>query len=130
MGNHKDPQSCIFYTTAEDFTNDMISSLKQNRIEDFKRRYRSSCDVLLLEGIHFLAERLQRDVRQMESALKCLKARAELMGVRIDLPAGREVVSALVAGESCLGPRHVKELVCGSYKVDPHMLASKSRKKV
>ncbi|MFO7985058.1 MAG: helix-turn-helix domain-containing protein, partial [Desulfatiglandaceae bacterium] len=33
-------------------------------------------------------------------------------------------------GESCLSTRHVKDLVCGYYKVDPHILASKSRKRV
>ncbi|MDZ7697143.1 MAG: DnaA/Hda family protein [Deltaproteobacteria bacterium] len=205
----KDPQTRIFYMTAEDFANEMITSLKQNRIEAFKRRYRTSCDVLLLEGIHFLdgkekvqaelgytldalatdnkkiiftsamapkdiprisrnlrsrftaglvttitgpdyltrvdilkkkaidyqvtlsgdvvhflAERLERDVRQMESALKCLKARAELMGAPIDMDAAREVVRALVSGECALAPRDVKQLVCGYYKVAPEVLSS------
>jgi len=163
----KNPSSRIFYMTAEDFTNEMISSLRTNRIEDFKKRYRRRCDVLLLEEIHFLggkekiqtelgytldalagdnkkiiftsalspkdiprmskeltsrltsglvtaitdpdydtrvqiltkkasvynvglseevihylAERLKQDIRQMESALKCLKARAELIGAQ------------------------------------------------
>ena len=210
----KDPQTRIFYMTAEDFANEMITSLKQNRIEAFKRRYRTSCDVLLLEGIHFLdgkekvqaelgytldalatdnkkiiftsamapkdiprisrnlrsrftaglvttitgpdyptrvdilkkkaidyqvklsgdvvhflAQRLERDVRQMESALKCLKARAELMGAPIDMDAAREVVRALVSGACALAPKDVKQLVCGYYKVAPEVLSSASRKK-
>ena len=45
----------VFYVTAEDFTNEMIFSLKNNVIERFKEKYRQKCDVLILEDIHFLA---------------------------------------------------------------------------
>jgi chromosomal replication initiator protein len=80
--------------------------------------------------IHFLAGRLKRDVRQMESALKCLKARSELVGARIDMDLAKEVVSALVSGESSITTEIVRKLVCDYYKVDPEMLGSRSRKKV
>jgi chromosomal replication initiator protein len=211
----KDPGSRIFYMTAEDFTNEMISSLKAGRIEAFKKRYRQRCDVLLLEEvhflggtekikaelgytldaladdnkkivftsalppkdvprmskeltsrltsglvttiagpdydtrvqiltkkasayqvalskevIHFLAERLKRDVRQMESALKCLNARADLVGARIDMDLAREVVSALVSGEKSITPADIIQLVCRYYRVDPEKVTSRSRKKV
>jgi chromosomal replication initiator protein len=209
------PQSRVFYMTAEDFTNEMIASLRTRRIEAFKSRYRRSCDVLLLEEVHFLggkekiqtelgytldalaqdrkkiiftsslppkdipqmskelssrltsglvttiggpdyhtrvqilkekakgydvslskdvvlflADQLKRDVRQMESALKCLKARSELVGARIDMDLVREVVSALVSGESSITTEKIRNLVCEYYKVDLDMLSSKSRKKV
>jgi chromosomal replication initiator protein len=209
------PQARVFYMTAEDFTNEMIASLKTNRIEAFKKRYRRSCDVLLLEEvhflggkekiqtelgytldalerdrkkiiftsslppkdiprmskelasrltsglvttiqgpdyhtrmkilerksevygvslskevIHFLATSLKRDVRQMESALKCFKARAELVGARIDMDIAREVVSALVSGECFVTTEKIKKLVCSYYKVGSEMLGSKSRKKI
>ncbi|MDR1396773.1 MAG: chromosomal replication initiator protein DnaA [Desulfarculales bacterium] len=48
------PQSRIAYLTAEDFTNQMISGLRSNRIEAFKDRFRRDCDLLLLEEIQFL----------------------------------------------------------------------------
>jgi len=51
----QNPQTRVYYITAEDFTNEMILSLKNNKIDDFKARYRRSCDVLLLEEIHFLS---------------------------------------------------------------------------
>jgi chromosomal replication initiator protein len=209
------PESRIFYMTAEDFTNEMISSLKAGQIEAFKKRYRQGCDVLLLEEVHFLggkekiqaelgytldalandnkkiiftsalppkdvprmskeltsrltaglvttiadpdyetrvqiltqkgaayqvtlsqevihylAERLRRDIRQMESALKCLKARAELLGARIDMDLAKEVVSALVSGERCVTPGEIIHLVCQYYRVDPEQVSSASRKKV
>jgi len=36
------PQTQVYYITAEDFTNEMVFSLKNNRIDDFKNRYRRS----------------------------------------------------------------------------------------
>lgn len=45
----------VYYVTAEDFTNEMIYSLKNNKIERFKEKYRKKCDVLILEDIHFLS---------------------------------------------------------------------------
>lgn len=209
------PDSKIFYITAEDFTNEMIASLKNGRIEAFKKRYRQRCDVLLLEEVHFLAgkekiqaelgytldaladenkrvvftsalppkdvprmsreltsrltaglvttiadpdyetrvqiltqkaaafrvplskevlhflaERLKRDIRQMESALKCLKARAELVGARIDMDLAKEVVSDLVAGERSITPADIIKLVCQYYHVAPENVTSRSRKKI
>jgi chromosomal replication initiator protein len=208
------PRSRLYYMTAEDFTNEMICSLKANRIEAFKDKYRRRCDVLLLEEIHFLsgkqktqlelgytldalandnrsiiltsalapkdipsmsgelssrltsglvtaisgpdfdtrvkiltkkaceyhlvlseqiiqylASRLTRDIRQMESALKSLKARAELVKARIDLDLAKEVVNCLVSGEQAIGLDEIRELVCRYYKIEPGVLQSKSRKK-
>ncbi len=209
------PKSRVLYVTAEDFTNDMISSLKNNNTEAFKNKYRRSCDVLLLEEVHFLsgkektqaelgytldaltndnkkviftsslppkdiprmsnelssrliaglvttidgpdyetrvnilankasehnitlsreivdflATRLTRDVRQMESALKCLKAKSELLNVRIDLDLAKEVVSCLTEGDRSVNSEDIGKIVSRYYKVDPDMLKSKSRKKV
>ncbi|MCP4673048.1 MAG: chromosomal replication initiator protein DnaA [Desulfobacula sp.] len=47
--------SAVYYITAEDFTNEMIFSLKNNTIDQFKKKYRTKCDVLILEDIHFLS---------------------------------------------------------------------------
>ncbi len=48
----------VYYVTAEDFTNEMISSLKNNTIENFKAKYRRECDVLILEDVHFLSGKM------------------------------------------------------------------------
>ena len=48
------PQNRLLYLTTEDFINEMIWSLKQKRMDAFKDKYRRSCDILLLEEIHFL----------------------------------------------------------------------------
>lgn len=209
------PQAKVYYVTAEDFTNEMVSSLKNNRIEAFKNRYRRSCDVLLLDEIHFLsgkektqaelghtldalandnkkiiftsslppkdiprlskelssrltsglvttidrpdyetrvkiltrksmeqdlllpeaiihflASHLKPDIRQMESSLKCLKARSELLKMKIDLDLAKDVVNDLVSRNSSITSDRIKKLVSTYYKIDPDMLRSRSRKKV
>jgi len=211
----QNPSSRIYYITAEDFTNEMIYALKQGRIESFKNKYRHSCDVLLLEEIHFLsgkekiqlelgytldvlanenkkiiftsslapkdipsmskeltsrltsglitsiknpdyetrvkiltrkalemrlvlsddilsllARKLNYDVRQMESALKCLKARSELLKARIDLPLAKEVLGCLVSPDRTIGLKDIEKLVCKYYRIDHEMLRSNSRKKI
>lgn len=49
------PDAKVRYVTAEQFTNEMISCLKGDRMESFKRKYREDCDVLLLEKLEFLS---------------------------------------------------------------------------
>ncbi len=51
------PNERVFYVTAEDFTNEMVDAYRKGSIDEFKRRYRSACDVLLLEDIHLLSGR-------------------------------------------------------------------------
>ncbi len=211
----QNPKTRVLYVTAEDFANDMIASLKNNAIDKFKNKYRKSCDVLLLEEvhflsgkektqielgytldalanndkkviftsslppkdipkisnelssrlisglvtkidgpdydtrvkilskkaaehhiglseeiIHFLATQLTKDVRQMESALKCLKARSDLLKVRIDLDLAKEVVSCLISGQKTITSEDIKKIVSKYYQIDEDMLRSKSRKKV
>ena len=53
------PSSQIFYLSAEQFTNEFIWALKNHTINDFRKRYRSDCDVLLMDDIQFLAGREQ-----------------------------------------------------------------------
>jgi chromosomal replication initiator protein len=205
----------VCYVTAEDFLNEMIFALKNNRIDEFKNKYRRHCDVLLLEEVHFLAgkEKIQlelgytldalqnerkkiiftssllpkdipnmtkelssrltsgiittlnrpdyktrikvlerksleqhlslpeeiihllaqyliQDVRQMESALKCLKAKSELMKAKITTDVAKEVIQCHVPEEKSTSIEDIKKLVCQYFKVDPLMLLSKSRKKI
>jgi chromosomal replication initiator protein len=57
VGHHMlthDGEQQVFYVTAEDFTNEMIYSLRNNSIDQFKEKYRLKCDVLILEDVHFL----------------------------------------------------------------------------
>ena len=209
------PDKRVYYITAEEFTNEMISCLRRGRIEEFKKKYRQACDVLLLEEVHFLsgkektqvelghtldalfndkkkiiftsslppkdipslsqdlssrltgglvttiespdfdtrvkiiqkkasekklplpdavaellAEKLTKDIRQMESALNCLKAKSELLNERISQDLAREVLRYLTNSSELADMEGIRELVCKYYKISPQMLASKSRKKI
>lgn len=53
------PDARIVYVSAEHFTNEFIEALQNHRMEEFRARYRSLCDVLLLDDIQFLAGREQ-----------------------------------------------------------------------
>jgi chromosomal replication initiator protein len=51
---HK-PQVKVLYLSVEDFTNEMVSSIKNNAMNSFKAKYRKNCDFLLLEEMQFLS---------------------------------------------------------------------------
>jgi chromosomal replication initiator protein len=46
----------VIYITAEDFTNEFIQTLQENRIASFKNKYRYT-DILLIDDIHFLQKK-------------------------------------------------------------------------
>jgi len=50
----KNPDTKVFYTTAEWFTHEMIQALRKNHILEFKEKYRKHCDVLVIEDVQFL----------------------------------------------------------------------------
>ncbi len=56
------PELQVMYLTAEQFVNDLISSLRFNRMPSFRERYRN-IDILLVDDIQFLAnkERTQEE---------------------------------------------------------------------
>jgi chromosomal replication initiator protein len=208
-------KSRVWYITAENFINELIFALKNNKIDEFKTKYRRACDILILEEVHFLsgkektqeelvrtldilvndhkkiiltssllpkdipnlskglssrfnsgiittldnpdfetriniinrkaseqnlvlsediinlvAKKIKNDVRQIESALRCLKAKSELMKATIDSDLAREILKCLVPSSDSIHIDEVRDLVCKYFKVDPFMLRSKSRKKI
>jgi len=74
IGNHilrYRPNTKILYLTTEEFTNDMVYSLKRNQIESFKDKYRKNCDILMLEEVHFLSgkQKIQTELTYTLDAL-------------------------------------------------------------
>ncbi len=49
----KNPNLKIVYVTSERFMNEMINALRENRIQEFKKKYRS-VDLLLMDDVQFL----------------------------------------------------------------------------
>jgi chromosomal replication initiator protein len=67
VGNHlrlQEPSTRVQYATAEQFANEMILSLKKDCIESFKQKFRTGCDVLIMERVEFLSgkEKIQSEL--------------------------------------------------------------------
>ena len=209
------PDTRVVYVTVEDFMNELIYAIRTKQVDSFKERYRKSCDVLLLEEIHFLsgkektqielahtldslinekkkviftsclppnkipslskellsrltsglitpidfpdyetrfkiisqkameqgvnlgeeiihflASRITKDIRHMESVINCLRAKAELMKAKINLDLATEVVAHFIPSESTISLGDIMKLICRYYRLDPDTLRSKSRKRV
>jgi len=66
----RSPHLQVAYLTAEQFVNELISSLRFNRMPDFRERYRN-IDLLLIDDVQFLAnkERTQEEFFHTFNAL-------------------------------------------------------------
>lgn len=53
----KQPEARIVYLSSEEFTNQFIESVRDQRMTDFRRRFREECDVLLIDDIQFLGKK-------------------------------------------------------------------------
>ena len=59
----ENPDARIVYVSAEDFTNQVISHIRNKKMDEFRERYRTNCDVLLIDDVHVLGgkERTQEE---------------------------------------------------------------------
>ncbi len=53
------PDARIVYISAERFVNEFVQALTDQRMHEFRARYREQCDLLLVDDIHFLAGKTQ-----------------------------------------------------------------------
>ncbi len=67
---NKSPQTQICYYTSEKFMNELINSLRYNRMDEFRNKFRSM-DVILIDDIQFIAgkERTQEEFFHTFNAL-------------------------------------------------------------
>ena len=49
------PDAQITYIASETYINDLITSIRRERMDEFRAKYRKSCDVLLVDDIQFIA---------------------------------------------------------------------------
>jgi len=55
--HERHPKLRIVYLSAERFMNEFISAVRYNQFDEFRKRYREDCDVLLIDDIQFIAGR-------------------------------------------------------------------------
>jgi chromosomal replication initiator protein len=53
------PGARIVYISAEKFVNEFVQALTDQRMHEFRARFRDRCDLLLVDDIHFLAGKTQ-----------------------------------------------------------------------
>ena len=209
------PMTRLHYVTAQQFSFEMVNSIKTNCMDNFKKKYHNHCDVLLVEDVHsltgkkktqeelnelldslikcgkrivftanrpprdlvgiddefrsrmaaglvtviqppdlstrtrivrkkallhnlsldedhidYIAQHIKGDVRQIESALVGILAKAQLCEGVIDTSLIQQVVSAIVGTPKMLSPGMIKEFISKQYNVSTAELQSRSRKKV
>ena len=54
----KRPEARIVYVKGDDFTNELIASIRENRNAEFREKYRQT-DILLMDDIQFIAGKIQ-----------------------------------------------------------------------
>lgn len=208
------PELRVHYVTAEQFANEMIYSLKNGRIDDFKAKFRTDCDVLLFEKveflsgkekvqdelvytldelmyrgkrilytgnafpkdipkltnelqsrlsgilaapieppdyttrieiirkkalaenahlprevIHFMAERVTGDIRQLESCLIGIIAKSNIQGVPVTLDLARQLTEMMLDRLPKLTIDHIQQLVCAAFNISLEDLRSAKRRK-
>jgi chromosomal replication initiator protein len=67
VGHHRlvsSPQTRVLYVTAEQFTNELIDSLRFKRMTEFRHKYRHNTDLLLMDDVQFVSgkERTQEEL--------------------------------------------------------------------
>ena len=57
------PRANVIYTSSEQFTNEVINAVLGSKLEEFRSKYRSNCDVILMDDIQLIAgkERTQHE---------------------------------------------------------------------
>ncbi len=100
------------------------------RVRIIKRKSKEQNLALSDDIIRLLASYLKKDVRQMESVIRSLKAKSELMGINITRDIVKEEIKCRISKESLENDiEEIKKVVCEYFKVEKEMLESKSRKK-
>ncbi|MCU0667973.1 MAG: chromosomal replication initiator protein DnaA [Myxococcota bacterium] len=74
----------VVYASGEQFTNELLASIRADRTAEFKRRYRRDCDLLILEDVQFLRGKRQTQLELLHT-LESLAQR----GARVLLTAER-----------------------------------------
>lgn len=77
----------------------------------------------------YLAQHIRGDVRQIESAIVAVRAKAKLIGGHIEMDMIREVVANVVGTHKPLTIEMVSELIAAQFKVSIKEMQSRSRKR-
>ncbi|OQX04689.1 MAG: chromosomal replication initiator protein DnaA [Desulfobacteraceae bacterium IS3] len=101
----------------------------RTRIRILEKKVRENGYDIPKEVRDYLASELSENVRQLESGLIGVTAKASLMGSSIDLSLAESVVQNIVQQRKTIGADAIKKVVCKHYNISADEMLSKSRKK-
>ena len=101
----------------------------ETRKNIIRRKSRNQGQEFPEEVVEYLARHLRGDIRQIESAVVGLIARASILRESVNLALAQELVSEIMPPEGHGLASVVIELVCRNFKVSREDLVSRSRKK-
>jgi chromosomal replication initiator protein len=81
------------------------------------------------EFVAYIAQHIKGDVRQIESAIIAIRAKAQLMARTIDMDLVQEVVGSVVGEPKVLTAGMISEFVGSQFRVSVQEMQSRSRKK-
>jgi chromosomal replication initiator protein len=95
----------VVYASGEQFTNELLAAIRGDRTADFKRRYRSDCDLLVVEDVQFLRGKRQTQLELLHTleTLAQRGARVLLTGERLpkEIPELDPRLASRMAGGFC-----------------------------
>lgn len=80
------PREKVYYITAEDFTNEMITAFRHDDFNAFKEKYRNGCDVLLLEDVHNISGKERTQIELSHTLDSLLEANKKIIFSSCYLP--------------------------------------------
>jgi chromosomal replication initiator protein len=100
----------------------------RTRVRILKKKVRANGYQIPEDVIHYLADELTADVRQLESGLNGVAAKSSLLGMPIDLGLAESVVKNIVSQRKRITINVIKKIVCKYYSISLEEIVSKSRK--
>lgn len=101
----------------------------ETRSKIVRKKAESQALKLPSKVIDFLADRITKDIRQLESCIAGLVLKSNITKRPIDLNLAREVVDTMVNSRPGLNIEKIKEIVARSFRIRVEDLSSPSRKR-
>jgi len=112
------------YASAETFTNEFMQAIRGKQMEDFKRRYRRDCDLLVLEDVPFLESKTATQLELFHTLTHLLDVGACVVITGSCLPRAIPGIDARLASQMTAGL--VAELEFPDARVRRRILRSKA----
>jgi chromosomal replication initiator protein len=103
-------------------TSGLITTLDKpdynTRVKIIEKKASENNLMLSEEIVHLFAEKLTKDIRQIESALRCFKAKADFMKVKADIDLAKEVLKYHITEQGAVSLDNIKRLICKYYQIE------------